>query len=158
MISLAGFILGCNGSSWLTAIPGGISSLSLSPWPTPSASQLRDCGIAVLPQVMKPSVDRREDDLSPAANVAPRLHLAGAVPVMPGLTPILSSPAKRAPLSTPSTNNGYHANGDHTELADAIDGIQLSPSRRQHPIPLNSGIGETVVCEMDSTFIFKSPL
>ncbi|KAL5106279.1 hypothetical protein TcWFU_006249 [Taenia crassiceps] len=97
--------------------------------------------------VMKPSVDRREDDLSPTAHVAPRLHLAGAVPVMPGLAPILSSPTKRVPSSIPSTNNGYHANGDHTELADAIDGIQLSPSRRQHPIPLNSSLGETVTVQ-----------
>lgn len=104
-------------------------------------------GISGAKTVMKPSVDRREDDLSPATHVAPRLHLVGAVPVMPGLTPMLSSPAKRAPLSTPSTNNGFHANGDHAELSDAIDGIQLSPSRHQHPISLNSGVGETVTVQ-----------
>ncbi|KAH9281428.1 Band 4.1-like protein 2 [Echinococcus granulosus] len=104
-------------------------------------------GISEAKTVMKPSVDRREDDLSPTAHVAPRLHLAGAVPVMPGLTSVLSPPPKRVAPKTPSMGNGYHTNGDHTELADAIDGIQLSPSRRQHPIPLNSGVGETVTVQ-----------
>lgn len=94
---------------------------------------------------MKPSIDRREDDLPATSSAVPRIHLAGAVPVMPGLAPVaLSSPTKRS--------NGYHGiNGNHqpttTELAEAIDGIQLSPGRLQHTpvIPLNGGVGETVV-------------
>lgn len=101
---------------------------------------------------MKPSVDRREDDLPPASNAVPRIHLAGAVPVMPGLAPVaLASPSKRS--------NGYHGtNGTQhqqttAELAEAIDGIQLSPGRLQHTpiIPLNGGVGETVVRKILST-------
>ncbi|VUZ42998.1 unnamed protein product [Hymenolepis diminuta] len=97
--------------------------------------------------IMKPSIDRREDDLPATSSAVPRIHLAGAVPVMPGLAPVaLSSPTKRS--------NGYHGiNGNHqptpTELAEAIDGIQLSPGRLQHTpvIPLNGGVGETVTVQ-----------
>ncbi|VDN99140.1 unnamed protein product [Rodentolepis nana] len=96
---------------------------------------------------MKLSVDRREDDLPPTSSAVPRIHLAGAVPVMPGLAPVtLSSPTKRS--------NGYHGtNGNNqstaAELAEAIDGIQLNSGRLQHTpvIPLNGGVGETVTVQ-----------
>lgn len=100
---------------------------------------------------MKPSVDRREDDLPPTSNAVPRIHLAGAVPVMPGLAPpLLASPKKRS--------NDYHdTNGTqkpHAALASAIDGIQLSPARLQHApiIPINGGVDETVVRKICSTY------
>uniref|UniRef100_A0A5K3F3D6 Band 4.1 C-terminal domain-containing protein n=1 Tax=Mesocestoides corti TaxID=53468 RepID=A0A5K3F3D6_MESCO len=96
-------------------------------------------------KIIKPSVDRREDDLSPSTHIVPRLHLAGAVPVMPGLAPPLSSPQRSTHHAIPPGANGYHSNGHHAVLADAIDGIQLSPSRR-HPIPLD-GVNETVTVQ-----------
>ncbi len=74
---------------------------------------------------------------------------------MPGLTPALASPTKRAVYAASPGTNGHHANG-HKDLAEAIDGIQLSAPARAHPVPLNGGVNETVVISAQTVYLYAS--
>lgn len=111
-----------------------------------------------LVMLIKPCVDRREDDLRTV--IVPKLHLAGGIP-MPGMTASANSPKRSTTVvvnthhqhqSSPVDANGrgnkqfLHQEEQVQQLASTIGGLQLSPRHIVGaPIPLNGGVNESVV-------------